>query len=67
MCNNHIHVASSELKMIPQDGLSHYHYQILTQLDDILKILRPSSVAMGLFRFPIQMTLSFHCKIGAEK
>jgi len=67
MCDNHIHVASSELKMIPQDGLLHYDYQILTQLDDISIILRPGSVSMGPFRFPIQMTISSHCHMGAEK
>jgi len=29
--------------------------------------LRPRSVAMGPFRFLIQMTVSFHCQMGEEK
>ena len=39
VCDNHIHVASSDLKMIPGAALPYCDYQILPQLSDILIIL----------------------------
>jgi len=59
-----IRVARGEPHLDPASALSSLGFACLRCG---LWTLRPYSVAMGPFRFPIQMTVSFHCKMGEEK